>query len=54
MVSRLLKKRIKALGSYWEDYRVVTNEPRHLIRSVRPSVAEVIFGEIAAVGQLRS
>jgi len=58
MVSRLLQKRIRELrppgprgavspnqGSYWRDYRVVTNEPRHLIRSIRPSVSDVIFGE---------
>jgi 6-phosphofructokinase 1 len=58
MVARLLQKRIRGLqtprprgavvpnvGSYWRDYRVVTNEPRHLIRSIRPSVSDVIFGE---------
>lgn len=45
MVSRLLQKRIRNQGSYWREYRVVTNEPRHLIRSIRPSVSDVIFGE---------
>lgn len=57
MISRLLQKRIRCLkpptprggvfpqGSYWRDFRVVTNEPRHLIRSIRPSVSDVIFGE---------
>jgi 6-phosphofructokinase len=59
MISRLLQKRIREMrpptppgaesrsqiGSYWSEYRVVTNEPRHLIRSIRPSVSDVIFGE---------
>jgi 6-phosphofructokinase len=30
---------------YWNDFRVITNEPRHLIRSIPPSVTDVIFGE---------
>ncbi len=30
---------------YWKDFRVITNEPRHLIRSIPPSVTDVIFGE---------
>jgi len=30
---------------YWKSFRVVCNEPRHLIRSIRPSVNDVIFGE---------
>jgi 6-phosphofructokinase 1 len=58
MISRLLQKNIRDLKpprprgavppnlpSYWREYRVVTNEPRHLIRSIRPSVSDVIFGE---------
>lgn len=50
MVSRLLQERIKTEfskrhGNFWEDFRVVTNEPRHLIRSIRPSVSDVIFAE---------
>jgi 6-phosphofructokinase 1 len=50
MVSRLLKERINArlgaaFGRNWDDVRVVTNEPRHLIRSIRPSVSDVIFAE---------
>ncbi len=58
MTSRLLEEQIHELKpknppgaspgghvSYWRDYRVVTNEPRHLIRSIRPSVSDVIFGE---------
>lgn len=30
---------------YWEHYRVFVNEPRHLIRSIPPSVSDVIFGQ---------
>ncbi len=30
---------------YWSTFRVFTSEPRHLIRSVSPSVSDVIFGE---------
>ena len=30
---------------YWENFRLFTSEPRHLIRSVRPSTADVIFAE---------
>jgi len=46
----LLQERIKTEfskkhGNFWEDFRVVTNEPRHLIRSIRPSVSDVIFAE---------
>ncbi len=32
-------------AEYWKDFRVITNEPRHLIRSIPPSVTDVIFGE---------
>lgn len=59
MISRLLQKRIRGLelphpqgaepgapiGGYWSQYHVVTNEPKQLIRSIRPSVSDVIFGE---------
>jgi 6-phosphofructokinase 1 len=31
--------------AYWEKFRVLKNEPRHLIRSIRPSVSDVIFAE---------
>jgi 6-phosphofructokinase 1 len=29
---------------YWTKFRVLTNEPRHLIRSMAPSVTDVAFG----------
>jgi len=48
IVSKVLQDRIqKELepSDYWEDFRVITNEPRHLIRSIPPSVTDVIFGE---------
>lgn len=30
--------------SYWEKFRVFTNEPRHLIRSMQPTVSDVAYG----------
>ena len=30
--------------SYWEDFRVFTNEPRHLIRSMEPTISDVAYG----------
>jgi len=30
---------------YWASYRVLCNEPRHLIRAMPPSVADVIFAQ---------
>ncbi len=29
---------------YWENYRIFTNEPRHLIRSMEPTVSDVAYG----------
>jgi 6-phosphofructokinase 1 len=31
--------------SYWSRFRVFTNEPRHIIRAVEPSVADVILAQ---------
>jgi 6-phosphofructokinase 1 len=48
IVSGVLQERIRAEmqpTEYWRDFRVITNEPRHLIRSIPPSVTDVIFGE---------
>lgn len=48
IVSGVLEDKIRTLlepTEYWKDFRVITNEPRHLIRSIPPSVADVIFGE---------
>ena len=48
IVSKLLQKKIQSEIDpdwYWKDFRVITNEPRHLIRSIPPSVNDVIFGE---------
>jgi 6-phosphofructokinase 1 len=49
IVSRSLEKSIRdTLGrksDYWKDFRVFANEPRHLIRSLPPSVSDVIFGQ---------
>jgi 6-phosphofructokinase len=30
---------------YWNYYRVFTNEPRHLLRAIAPSVSDVVFGQ---------
>ena len=49
IVSRVLQSDIRnpALmdhDPYWNDFRVFTNEPRHLLRAIRPSASDVIFG----------
>jgi 6-phosphofructokinase 1 len=45
LVSRVLQKQIRLIeGDYWHDFRVFTNEPRHLIRALPPSSADIIFG----------
>jgi 6-phosphofructokinase 1 len=31
--------------AYWENYRVLCSEPRHLVRAIPPSVADVIFAQ---------
>ncbi len=48
IISKVLEDRIRKElkpSEYWEHFRVITNEPRHLIRSIPPSVTDVIFGE---------
>jgi 6-phosphofructokinase 1 len=46
ILARVLERNIKSMKNpYWRGFRVVTNEPRHLIRSVAPSVSDVIFAE---------
>jgi 6-phosphofructokinase 1 len=49
IVSRTLQRHIReSMGThdpYWKQFRVFTNEPRHLIRSVPPSVSDVVSGE---------
>jgi 6-phosphofructokinase 1 len=45
IVSRVLQQEIKAMdGDYWKSFRVFTNEPRHLLRSLDPSASDMIFG----------
>jgi 6-phosphofructokinase 1 len=44
LVSKVLQKNIRSMpGNYWQDFRVFTNEPRHLIRSIAPSSSDIIF-----------
>jgi len=48
IISKVLEDRIRRElrpTEYWDHFRVITNEPRHLIRSIPPSVTDVIFGE---------
>lgn len=51
IVSGVLQKRINDVSEedwrepYWKNFEVVTNEPRHLIRSIPPSSSDIIFGE---------
>jgi len=50
IVSGVLQARLREMSSrwndpYWNDFRIVTNEPRHLIRATPPSVSDVIFGQ---------
>lgn len=48
LVSGVLQRDIqtkKIDGSYWSSYKVVTNEPRHLIRAIPPSTADITFGQ---------
>jgi 6-phosphofructokinase 1 len=46
IVSRILQYEIKKMEprNYWTEYRVFTNEPRHLLRSLEPSSSDIIFG----------
>ena len=54
IVSRVLEIDIKSCKDfsgdyqskkYWQEFRVFTNEPRHLIRAIDPSVQDIIFGQ---------
>ncbi len=46
LVSRVLQNEIRKMeGDYWNNFRVFTNEPRHLIRSAPPSSSDIIFGK---------
>jgi 6-phosphofructokinase 1 len=44
LVSRVLQQELRKTPG-WGDYRVFTNEPRHLIRTIRPSVSDVITAQ---------
>ena len=47
IISRVLQREIRSMEptEYWKKFRVFTNEPRHLIRAIDPSVQDVIFGQ---------
>ena len=47
IISRVLQEEIRKIDNrqYWRNFRVFTNEPRHLIRAIDPSLQDVIFGQ---------
>ncbi len=46
IISRVLQKKIRNMrNKYWKDFRVFTNEPRHLIRAIDPSVQDIITAQ---------
>lgn len=49
VVSRVLQRAIRnanrAHADYWNIFRVLTSEPRHLIRAARPSTVDVVVGQ---------
>lgn len=44
VLQAMIKQRMRP-PHYWKHFRVFPNEPRHIIRSVPPSTADVIFAE---------
>jgi hypothetical protein len=44
-LEKLIQNDMGVGDSRWRSYRVFTNEPRHLIRAIPPSVSDVIFGQ---------
>ena len=49
MISRYLQKQIHEFedghgNRPWQNFRVFTSEPRHLVRAIDPSVQDIIFG----------
>jgi len=47
IVTRVLEREIRLLNPnwYWKSFRVVANEPRHLIRSMPPTADDVVLAE---------
>lgn len=45
IITNSLREALNNRGGYWKEFRVFKNEPRHLIRSIPPSSADIIFGE---------
>jgi 6-phosphofructokinase len=50
LVSRVLQYHIRndetlMPEEYWQNFRVFTNEPRHLIRAVDPTSSDILFGQ---------
>jgi len=44
-LQKLINERMGKTNEYWEKFRVFTNEPRHIIRAIPPSVSDVTFGQ---------
>jgi len=40
-----IRQKMTAHKEYWKRFRVFTNEPRHLLRAIPPSVSDVVFGQ---------
>jgi 6-phosphofructokinase 1 len=38
-------RRIRGSADYWSRFRVFANEPRHIVRAVEPSVADIILAQ---------
>ncbi len=48
IVSRVLEHDIRQLArqdTFWRQYRVFCNEPRHVLRSIEPSTSDIVFGQ---------
>ncbi len=44
-LTNYIQNTMGAADPYWKTFRIVTNEPRHVLRSAEPSVSDVIFGQ---------
>jgi len=48
IVSKVLEadiRQMKAADPFWRDFRVFTNEPRHVLRAIDPSTSDIVFGQ---------
>jgi 6-phosphofructokinase 1 len=45
LLPKVKVKKCKGVNIKWKEMRILTNEPRHLLRSISPSCSDVIFGQ---------